>query len=53
VDIPWSPYGVDGRWYDWAALAAAADLLFVMAYDTASQVGGRRAANVGQGPGAQ
>lgn len=39
VDVPWSPYDVDGRNYDWAGLAAAADLLFIMAYDTASQVG--------------
>ena len=39
VDIPWSPYGIDGRNYDWAGLAEAADLLFVMAYDMQSQVG--------------
>jgi hypothetical protein len=38
VDVPWSPFDVDGRNYDWAGLAAAADTLFVMAYDTASQV---------------
>jgi hypothetical protein len=37
VDVPWSPYDIDGRNYEWAALALAADLLFVMAYDT--QVG--------------
>lgn len=44
VDIPWSPYDIDGRSYDWLGLAAAADLLFVMMYDTQSQVqrgGGR------------
>ncbi len=38
VDVPWSPYDVDGRNYDWAGLAAAADIFFVMAYDTQSQV---------------
>jgi di-N-acetylchitobiase len=39
VDVPWSPFDIDGRNYEWAALALAADLLFVMAYDT--QVGER------------
>lgn len=39
VDVPWSPQGVDGRNYDWAGLAAAADLVFVMAYDMQSQAG--------------
>lgn len=34
VDVPWSPYDVDGRNYEWHALAAAADLLFVMDYDS-------------------
>jgi hypothetical protein len=29
---------VDGRNYDWAGLAASADLLFVMSYDMQSQV---------------
>jgi hypothetical protein len=38
VDVPWSPYDIDGRNYDWAGLADAADLLFIMAYDTQSQV---------------
>eukprot|EP00882_Tetradesmus_deserticola_P034824 GHRQ01040111.1.p1 GENE.GHRQ01040111.1~~GHRQ01040111.1.p1 ORF type:complete len:195 (+),score=80.99 GHRQ01040111.1:126-710(+) len=38
VDVPWSPFDVDSRNYDWLQLAAAADTLFVMAYDTASQV---------------
>lgn len=41
VDVPWSPLDVDGRSYDWAGLAAAADLLFVMAYDQQSQMWGR------------
>jgi di-N-acetylchitobiase len=39
VDVPWSPFDIDGRNYDWHGLAAAADLLFVMVYDTQSQVG--------------
>ena len=38
VDVAWSPYGIDGRNYDVTGLAAAADLLFVMAYDMQSQV---------------
>ena len=38
ADIPWSPHGIDGRNFDWTGLAKAADLLFVMAYDTQSQV---------------
>lgn len=43
VDVPWSPYGIDGRSYDWQGVAAAADLLFVMAYDMQSQASlGRR-----------
>jgi di-N-acetylchitobiase len=33
VDVPWSPYDVDGRNYDWLNLSDAAHLLFVMAYD--------------------
>lgn len=37
VDIPWSPYDVDGRNYDWVGLAQAADVLFIMAYDMQSQ----------------
>jgi hypothetical protein len=38
VDVPWSPYDTDGRNYDWLKMAAAADLLFIMMYDTQSQV---------------
>ncbi len=38
VDVAWSPRGIDGRWFDWEGLATAADLLFVMGYDTQSQV---------------
>ena len=44
VDVPWSPYDVDGRSYDWRGLAAAADALFVMAYDVQSSMLGRCAA---------
>ncbi|PRW45439.1 di-N-acetylchitobiase [Chlorella sorokiniana] len=40
VDVPWSPFGIDGRSYDWHGLASAADLLFVMAYDMQSQIWG-------------
>lgn len=38
VDVPWSPYDVDGRNYDWLGLAESADILFVMSYDMQSQV---------------
>ncbi len=38
VDFAWSPNGVDGRWFDWNGLIAAADWAFVMGYDTQSQV---------------
>eukprot|EP00241_Pyramimonas_parkeae_P018599 CAMPEP_0114312110 /NCGR_PEP_ID=MMETSP0059-20121206/20228_1 /TAXON_ID=36894 /ORGANISM="Pyramimonas parkeae, Strain CCMP726" /LENGTH=395 /DNA_ID=CAMNT_0001436419 /DNA_START=157 /DNA_END=1345 /DNA_ORIENTATION=- len=41
VDVAWSPSGIDGRWFDYAGLAQAADLLFVMAYDMQSQIWGR------------
>ena len=40
MDVAWSPFGVDGRNYDALGLAAAADVLFVMAYDMQSQVDG-------------
>jgi hypothetical protein len=39
VDVPWSPYDIDGRSYDFKGLSEAADLLFIMMYDTQSQVG--------------
>ena len=73
VDFAWSPNGIDGRWFDWKGLAAAAgapgmaqalwagttacyevlssldtliaDLLFVMGYDTQSQIWGECKAN--------
>mmetsp|Transcript_22288 Transcript_22288/g.66455 ORF Transcript_22288/g.66455 Transcript_22288/m.66455 type:complete len:313 (+) Transcript_22288:1128-2066(+) len=38
VDVPWSPYDIDGRNYDWAGLFESADRLFVMSYDMQSQV---------------
>ncbi|ETW00871.1 hypothetical protein H310_07391 [Aphanomyces invadans] len=37
-DVPWSPHGVDQRYYDWVGLAAHADFLFVMSYDIRSQI---------------
>ncbi|KAL3922982.1 MAG: hypothetical protein SGPRY_004365 [Prymnesium sp.] len=41
VCVPWSPDAIDGRDYDFLALAEASDLLYVMAYDTRSQIYGR------------
>lgn len=38
VDVPWSPDCIDRRCFDFAGLAHAADVLFVMAYDMQSQV---------------
>ena len=38
VDVAWSPSCIDLRCYDYAGIAAAADWLFVMAYDMRSQV---------------
>ncbi|KAF0690662.1 Aste57867_17968 [Aphanomyces stellatus] len=37
-DVPWSPHGIDQRYYDWVGLATYADLLFVMSYDMRSQI---------------
>ena len=44
-DVPWSPvnakgWGVDGRNYDFKALALNTDFLFIMAYDEQSQIFG-------------
>lgn len=39
MDVPWSPFDVDGRNFEWPALALAADLLFVMAYDMQVRAG--------------
>lgn len=38
VCVAWSPDNIDGRGYNIPAFAAAADLLYVMDYDTRSQV---------------
>jgi di-N-acetylchitobiase len=38
VCAAWSPYGIDGRFYDYKALADATDYLYQMCYDTRSQV---------------
>lgn len=36
--VAWSPDDIDGRGYDMPALAAASDILYVMDYDTRSQI---------------
>ena len=41
VCVAWSPDDIDGRNYDFASLAAASDLMYVMLYDTQSQIFGR------------
>ncbi|KAJ9440887.1 putative di-N-acetylchitobiase 2 [Diplonema papillatum] len=38
VCVAWSPFNIDGRYYDMKGFAQAADLLYVMMYDTRSQV---------------
>lgn len=38
VCLAWSPHGVDGRYYDNIGLIEAADLGYIMGYDTRSQV---------------
>ncbi|ETO05658.1 hypothetical protein RFI_31736 [Reticulomyxa filosa] len=38
VCVAWSPYNIDGREYDYVSLGQASDLLYVMDYDTRSQV---------------
>jgi di-N-acetylchitobiase len=35
---PGTPWGVDNRAYDYKALADASDFLYVMQYDTRSQI---------------
>ncbi|XP_067892714.1 di-N-acetylchitobiase-like [Heterodontus francisci] len=37
-DVAWSPDCIDGRCYDYAAIAKSCDLLFVMSYDIQSQI---------------
>lgn len=41
VCVAWSPNNIDGRAYDWVGLSDASDLLYVMVYDTRSQIYGR------------
>ena len=50
VDVAWSPDGIDGRFYDWVGLANASDFLFVMSYDTRSQIFGRCVAAANSAP---
>jgi hypothetical protein len=38
VCVAWSPNHIDGRYYDIQGFAAAADLLYIMMYDTRSQI---------------
>jgi Di-N-acetylchitobiase len=38
VCVPWSPDDIDGRNYPWTKMILAADLFYVMDYDTRSQV---------------
>jgi len=38
VCAAWSPNGIDGRYYNYKALADATDYLYVMCYDTRSQI---------------
>lgn len=39
-DVAWSPDCIDGRCYDYVAIAESSDLLFVMSYDEQSQIMG-------------
>ncbi|ETO02271.1 hypothetical protein RFI_35165, partial [Reticulomyxa filosa] len=38
IVISWSPYNIDGREYDYLSLGQVSDLLYVMDYDTRSQI---------------
>jgi len=38
VCLAWNPHGVDGRYYDNLNLMTAADLAYIMSYDTRSQI---------------
>ena len=38
VCVAWSPNHIDGRYYDIQGFAVAADLLYIMMYDTRSQI---------------
>jgi di-N-acetylchitobiase len=48
-DVAWSPRCIDGRCYDYAAVAAAVDFLVVMAYDERSQIFGSCTASANSG----
>eukprot|EP00624_Nannochloropsis_granulata_P004050 evm.model.NODE_302_length_8760_cov_53.373516.2 len=41
VCLAWNPHGVDGRYYDNLNLMKAADLAYIMSYDTRSQIFGQ------------
>jgi len=41
VCVAWSPDDIDGRAYDYVGLSAASDLLYLMVYDTRSQIYGQ------------
>ncbi|GAB5036316.1 di-n-acetylchitobiase precursor [Nannochloropsis oceanica] len=41
VCLAWNPHGVDGRYYDNLNLMKAADLAYIMSYDTRSQILGQ------------
>jgi len=38
ADVAWSPNHIDGRWYNYTALASVSDFLFIMSYALRSQV---------------
>eukprot|EP00754_Rhynchopus_humris_P021211 Rhum_TRINITY_DN14734_c0_g1::Rhum_TRINITY_DN14734_c0_g1_i1::g.112122::m.112122/K12310/CTBS; Di-N-acetylchitobiase len=38
VCVAWSPFNIDGRFYDLVGLSKASDFLYVMMYDTRSQI---------------
>ena len=38
-DAPWSPFGIDGRWYNFTAILDYIDFYFMMSYDEQSQMG--------------
>lgn len=37
-DVAWSADGIDGRFYEYKAIANYSDLIFIMAYDEQSQI---------------
>ena len=38
VCVAWSAYNIDGRYYDYKTLSEVSDLLYIMDYDTQSQI---------------